>query len=297
VSVTADGGETWSSATVGNSGGTYRAVFAVNANVAYIGGSGGNNNGANANFRRTTNGGTSWSGVPSGITTDIRGIAAVSTTVGWIVGPSNVIRSTANLNAATPTWTSRNVGTGNYNAIDVASGNVWVVGENAQVRRAWGIQDNAAFAAMNNANLGSTNLRDVQFLSSSPAVGWVVGDDGLIAKTTSGTWDVIWVVQGSPVSEDLVDVHFVNADTGYVTGANGTVLKTVNGGAVWSVSNTGSNAPLNGVHARNGSTVVAVGGSGTVLKTTAGGEQASLNRNFRSVHPVTSSTVFLAGDS
>jgi photosystem II stability/assembly factor-like uncharacterized protein len=300
VALTTNGGESWSTVTAGATGADLNAAYAASTTTYFVAGTGNGNGNSNATaLRRSTNSGANWGAVPIGVggTVTINAMAGVSSTTAWIVGTSNLLRSTGNLNAGTITWTDRNTGTGTYNAVNVTSGNVWVVGNNAQVRRAWGTSDNASFSVMNNANLGSTNLRGVYFLASNQAVGWVVGDGGFIAKTTNGTSGVNWVVQGTPVSEDLVDVKFVNADTGYVTGAAGTVLKTVNGGGVWSVSNTGSSADLKAIHVFNGNTVVAVGSGGAVLKTTVGGQQPGLTRPLRALHNVSSSIIFIAGDS
>lgn len=63
---------------------------------------------------------------------------------------------------------------------------------------------------------------------------WVVGEGGIILKTTDGgsTWNEI----NCPVTYDLYDVDFVNADTGLVGGHGETIteiLKTTNGGSSW----------------------------------------------------------------
>lgn len=300
VALTTNGGETWSTTVAGDATQPLYAAYAASTTTFFVAGTGNGNGGGSATaLRRSTNSGSTWAAVPIGMggTRTINAMAGVSATTAWIVGENNLLRSTGNLNAGSVTWTDRNVGASNYNAINVTSGNVWVVGSNGQVRRAWGTSDNATFSVMTNTNLGTTNLRGVYFLASNQAVGWVVGDGGFIAKTTNGTSSPTWTVQGTPVTENLVDVKFVNADTGYATGENGTVLKTVNGGGVWAISNTGTSAGLNAVHTFSGSTVLAVGTGGTVVKTVIGGMQPSITRNLRRLHAVTSSTVYIAGDS
>ena len=62
-----------------------------------------------------------------------------------------------------------------------------------------------------------------------------VGPDGLILRTTDGgaTWSVI----PSPTDQDLMAVHFYDADTGYIAGGteviDGFILKTTDGGLTW----------------------------------------------------------------
>lgn len=295
---TNDGGQTWTATTVGatGSGNTWYGVFALNANTAYIVGDG-NGNGNNSNLRRTTDGGANWETLATGFSGTIRGFAAISATEGWLVGPSNLIRRTTNLNATTPTWSTPTIeGTGNYNAIHARpDGHVWVVGDNGQIRRA-GTWSTAPFESRSDATIGSANLRDVFFHSND--VGWVVGDNGFIAKTTSGGWGTVtWVRQSSPVTENLTRVFFSSADSGYITGANGTVLKTVNGGAVWTVLVTGTNTNLRAGAALGGSsTVVVAGEGGQMFRTTMSGKQPDVAHHLRSVHPFSTSLVFVAGD-
>lgn len=55
-----------------------------------------------------------------------------------------------------------------------------------------------------------------------------VGNSGLILSTFNGGKD--WEKQSSPTTNDLYDVVFLDKEIGYVCGANGTLLKTANGG-------------------------------------------------------------------
>ena len=55
-----------------------------------------------------------------------------------------------------------------------------------------------------------------------------VGDVGTIAKT--GNSGVSWTILTSGTLQNLKDICFLNADSGYVVGDSGSVLKTINGG-------------------------------------------------------------------
>lgn len=48
-----------------------------------------------------------------------------------------------------------------------------------------------------------------------------------------------WTQQISGVDSSLLDVYFINEHTGYVSGKNGIILKTVDGGSVWQAQNSG----------------------------------------------------------
>jgi photosystem II stability/assembly factor-like uncharacterized protein len=68
--------------------------------------------------------------------------------------------------------------------------------------------------------------------------GWIVGDLGLILKTTDG--GLTWQVQNSEVSVSLTDVYFMDAKAGWVTGAGGVLLATKDGGLNWKQQRLGN---------------------------------------------------------
>lgn len=75
----------------------------------------------------------------------------------------------------------------------------------------------------------SSYLQDVYFISKD--VGWAVGYQGTILKTTSG--GSTWIQQNSNTGVDLLSVFFINENTGWIGGANGIFLKTTDGGTNW----------------------------------------------------------------
>ena len=79
--------------------------------------------------------------------------------------------------------------------------------------------------------LGSPN-NSIYFLDKN--VGYAVGWNGTISKTTNGGNN--WGIPTSGVSgyPEFLDVFFLDVNTGYVTGINGYILKTTNGGNTWS---------------------------------------------------------------
>jgi photosystem II stability/assembly factor-like uncharacterized protein len=101
--------------------------------------------------------------------------------------------------------------------------------------------------------------------------GWVVGQKGMILKTTDG--GATWVLQDSKVSVLLYDVDFVNEFQGWAVGEEGTILNTVDGGTTWNKQTCGVASYYNffNVHTVGGNTAWAVGSGGVILKTTSGG--------------------------
>ena len=80
-----------------------------------------------------------------------------------------------------------------------------------------------------------------------------------------------WIQQKSGVNSSFAEVQFLNPNTGWVCGANGTILKTTNGGINWASQNSGVSETLYDLHAVDANTVYCVGTFETILKTTNGG--------------------------
>lgn len=70
------------------------------------------------------------------------------------------------------------------------------------------------------------DLNSVQFLSN--VIGYTVGEDGTILKTTNGS--TVWSSQVSTTDKDLNSVCFLHPDLGFSAGGSGSVQKTINGG-------------------------------------------------------------------
>ena len=80
-------------------------------------------------------------------------------------------------------------------------------------------------------NYPSTLLWNVRFIT--PSIGYTIGASynptkGEIFKTTNGGLN--WYFQNSNTSTFLTSCYFTNLSTGYVSGYNGTMVKTTNGG-------------------------------------------------------------------
>ena len=85
-----------------------------------------------------------------------------------------------------------------------------------------------------------------------------------------------WSILSSGTDAILNDVHFINADIGWVVGEDGIILKTVDGGENWVSQTSGVTTFLRGVHFIDANIGYAVGnpdfsGEETVLVTTDGG--------------------------
>jgi photosystem II stability/assembly factor-like uncharacterized protein len=91
-----------------------------------------------------------------------------------------------------------------------------------------------------------------------------------------------WVQQytGLVSGDHLLDVSFINKNTGWACGSGGKIIKTTNAGTNWILQNTGiTNKELVGIHAVDSEYVYCVGFFQTILKTTNGGTNWTVIRN------------------
>ena len=105
--------------------------------------------------------------------------------------------------------------------------------------------------------------RDICFYNTS--IGWIVGDDGLIAKTANGgtTWTKQnWGKDPVKVTDaDLKCIYFLDSQKGWIGGVNGVILITTDGGAHWVLQSAPEIQSIIDIHFLTASKGFAVGGS------------------------------------
>ncbi len=121
----------------------------------------------------------------------------------------------------------------------------------------------------------SVELYSVRF--SSKKKGWVVGsvsrqdrviDSILVYTDNEGE---TWQRQRAPARSELIHIEFYNDRRGWIVGAEGTIMNTVDGGQTWNRQTSGTTATLYHTEFRNDKRGWAVGERGTILRTTDGG--------------------------
>lgn len=117
----------------------------------------------------------------------------------------------------------------------------------------------------------------------------------------------VWGIQQSPTFNDLTSIYFVNDSTGWITGYNGTIIKTKNRGLNWEIQNSGTSKHLSDVFFINDSVGWIVGqaygaslNKGIILYTENAGFiwQIQIDNginNLRSVYFVNDSTGWAVG--
>jgi photosystem II stability/assembly factor-like uncharacterized protein len=76
---------------------------------------------------------------------------------------------------------------------------------------------------------------------TNATTGWLVGDDGRLAKTTNG--GSYWQERDSRTRRKLVDVFFINQNTGWAVGDEGTIIHSTDGGDIWAPQNSTYSGP------------------------------------------------------
>jgi photosystem II stability/assembly factor-like uncharacterized protein len=111
-----------------------------------------------------------------------------------------------------------------------------------------------------------------------------------------------WSPQISGTVQDLNEVFFPVADTGYIVGNKGTVLKTTNGGLNWNPLNLGVSVDLNELFFLNSQEGWLVGDSGTVAHTSNGGNtwhisylDSAASMHLHSVYALNSNDLLVGG--
>ena len=120
----------------------------------------------------------------------------------------------------------------------------------------------------------SDKFYDVKALSPDRAI--VVGYGGKILSTENGgrSWEVI----PSGTDRALYNIHFADAENGWISGQDGVLLHTIDGGKTWQRQFSGTSLYLFGISFINKSRGWAVGDRATMLETRDGGQNWSVHK-------------------
>ncbi len=224
---------------------------------------------------KTVDNGESWSRQDSGITgeTVLADGSFIDPDTGWIVGLYGTVLHTGNGGAV---WEKQHTGTDRhlFSISFIDKNNGWAVG-------AWNTIIRTADGGKTWARLTPEEdriFKNVCFVDT--ANGWVVGEKGYIIRTTDGgrTWRRQMPRQWEAIADDdfenpkpaLYCVWFTDANNGWASGIEGTLLRTQDGGDTWSILPTGTSLSLYTVFVKYGRGW-AVGDKGAYLMSEDGG--------------------------
>jgi photosystem II stability/assembly factor-like uncharacterized protein len=155
----------------------------------------------------------------------LNGVFFVTSTIGWLVGTNGCIARTT---SGGQRWNVLATGFNqDLNSIYAASQlNAWAVGNSGVI-----LNTSNAVTWLAQTSGVSVDLNSVYFSTLNPLIGWVVGKNGTILRTTDGGANWIKVASGTTI--DLNSVFFYNLNEGFAVGNAGTILKSTDGGRTW----------------------------------------------------------------
>lgn len=105
--------------------------------------------------------------------------------------------------------------------------------------------------------------------SDTTYVGWVVGDNGKILKTTDG--GSTWTEQNSGQTLSLIRVHALDENHAWVTTNTSTLLRTTDGGATWQTLTLQLGQNIRSVYFTDTNSGFAANNTNSILSTNDGG--------------------------
>lgn len=222
---------------------------------------------------RTRDGGNQWSVVSDEMVPRILRLQMQDGRHGWAVGyrssffPVGVFRTEDGGRSwsTVPGYSTRNLNCGFF----TQRGQGVVAGERGQIANVWdsGLQD----IQVPQPNTG--NIHRIHVVKNG--VGWMVGDGGLVLRTTDGGlhWSVPEKLPVEVVSD--LDFHAVTSvdDHVWIAGSPGSVvLYSSNGGTDWRVVHTSQSLTIRAMNFVDAQQGWAVGDLGLILRTDDGGQ-------------------------
>ena len=288
--------QTWTALTSGTTQ-NLKGVYFTDANTGYA-------VGGNAVIK-TTNGGTSWTTLTTGVVGAVilyQAVRFVDANTGYVVGVNGANGLILKTTDAGATWAQHTSGTiQSLNAFYYLNPNHQYAVGGAGV-----IVTSPGGSTWSTQTSGTIQpLKGIYF--SDFNTGCAVGTTTLIRTTNGGT---NWIAATGP-SGTWNGLAFVSATMGYAISTEGSIIKTTDGGANWAAQTSGVTSGLYAVSFADANTGYAVGvgqASGSsrinlVLKTTNGGTnwvgQAGLTASvgLAAVYAVNATLAYAVGDA
>jgi photosystem II stability/assembly factor-like uncharacterized protein len=211
---------------------------------------------------KTLDGGINWNQQFSGTNNTFTQVQFISPLKGWIVGETEVLRTTNGGINWTPYSPTSHILQSVYFINEL---NGWVVGGEGVVFKTTDGGINWIEQLSNGTNY--SQLLSVYFVDEN--LGWICGsgltaDGGLILKTTNG--GNTWNLNSEGWKEFLYSVYFLDSNIGWASGNEGVLLNTQDGGNTWVEKGSGSFDDFLDINFLNSKNGWSVGNNGTIIK-------------------------------
>jgi photosystem II stability/assembly factor-like uncharacterized protein len=245
-------------------GAQLNSIFFTSNNTGYAVGTG-------STVLKTTDGGTTWNGVPvtgAGGPRNYVKVRCANDTRCLLVPENSTGLVRTNDGGTTGSFIS--FGSTPINAAAFASANQAVAGASN------GAMFTSADGGSTWTQVGSAlgrQLTGLRAVNASFAFAW--GNLGAIATTQNG--GVTWANSTIPSSNAVATASFADANNGFALDSGGTLWGTGNGGSTWARKNTGGGRAPNDVAAVSSNIVLLIGPRGVRRSTNGGGSFSSVS--------------------
>jgi len=271
-----------------------RDVHFASASNGWIAGEG-------ATVLRSTNGGATWTPVPTSPSHNVSpadccwsASTRTSPSAAWFAGPKSVLRYASGTHSSTLSY-----GPVVLSAVYAIpnSGYAWYGGSTLETGGSLRLYRRISSSTLTVIFFTSGRIRGIYFLNEND--GWAVGTGGTVVRIANGPASQPSISTGSaPVLSDLNAIVMLNAATGWIVGDFGTILRTTNG-STWTVMFSGTVNRLRDVAFLDANNGVIVGDAGLILVTSDGGAtwKPEPSGTFDDLHGVSfaGSTAFAVG--
>jgi photosystem II stability/assembly factor-like uncharacterized protein len=220
--------------------------------------------GNNGIIVRTTNGGSAWVTMPTGVTDQLWSLEFTSRTTGYCAGSSGrILKTTDGGNS----WVGLNSGVQNqlYCLTFLNDSLGYACGSSILLRTT---NRGSSWENMNFPSIPPFDqLRKLVF--TDPVTAYVIADVGRIRKTTDA--GQTWTMLTTGTTEAIMGIDFVNPGTAYACGYSGVIIRTTDAGQTWMPQTSSLTEILTAVEFTSAAIGYVSTWTGKILKTTNGG--------------------------
>lgn len=283
---TIDGGTTWQRVRPWDAeGGFFKSLSAADTNNVWAVGTGGR-------IIKTSDGGLTWTSQNSGSTDLLNDVVASSAKVAWSVGFNGVLRTIDGGN----TWQkSTTLAEPLYRLAAPSASVAYVTIQPDSVAKT----TDGGVTWSKSQLLGLEGSLATAISAPSASVAWVVGKTDLVERTTDGK---NWVNTTRPLQSSASPLSILASSdlTAYISYEDGSIVRTIDGGASWSQVASNRFGPTQALFAADASTLWGVGAVGTIVQSKNAGltwteQSRGPQLQLTSVAAVDPNTAWVAG--
>ncbi len=271
VSISTDAGESWQVTNALNIYGDIECVtFDSDGNYTLVVG---NDLTRADGVARLGTGLSSWKGISYGSVIPFYDLEFLDTYNGILVGKQTAIFKTYDAGAnmfQKPIDTDRNITISGVDFCDenngIAVGSDGIILFSVDGGESWNILDEENIDYPEEID----HLNKVQYIDEYTVYAIGLDEEGNSIFLKSEDGGNSWAGSDIGVNADILDLHFLDAELGWIVGDGGTIVKTTDGGNSWEQLNSGTNSALTGVYFHNPD-YGWICGTYTIMKTTDGG--------------------------